>query len=290
MPICYKLHAFRFLTAYFLWMLKGVKKKEEKKISKHFSLRTQETMLWSKSHCSDEFLSRPVALCIKTQLLKLPLTTINGNDFALSVLFSLHCSGGTTGFKFTLINCFQVFWKRRKINQAEYQDGSARRLPLNTISKCERLHLKLTATPRLFRKIWQEKLQQERKQNNNKEREKDLISFWEKALITSTLEVNITLAALTLLCLRLQQFQWNFGYQHKRGDVSLSWSLVFSFCFLFFLDVETKGRRGEISRSPSCSAVQLAVGTMSPTSAFHTPPTQSSPQKAGKSCSWFFNV
>lgn len=31
MPICYKLHAFRFLTAYFLWMLKGVKKKEEEK-------------------------------------------------------------------------------------------------------------------------------------------------------------------------------------------------------------------------------------------------------------------
>lgn len=36
MPICYKLHAFRFLTAYFLWMLKGVKKKEEKKNLKTF--------------------------------------------------------------------------------------------------------------------------------------------------------------------------------------------------------------------------------------------------------------
>lgn len=140
MPICYKLHAFRFLTAYFLWMLKGWKKMKKKKISKHFSLRTQETVLGSKSHCSDEFLSCPVAPCIKTQLLKLPLTTINGNNFALSVLFSLRCSGGTTGFKFTLINCFQVLWKRRKINQAAYQDGSACRLPLNTISKCERLH------------------------------------------------------------------------------------------------------------------------------------------------------
>lgn len=183
MPICYKLHAFRFLTAYFLWMLKGWKKrKKKKKISKHFSLRTQETVLGSKSHCSDEFLSCPVAPCIKTQLLKLPLTTINGNNFALSVLFSLRCSGGTTGFKFTLINCFQVLWKRRKINQAAYQDGSACRLPLNTISKCERLHLKLIATPRLFRKIWQEKLQQEGKQNNNKEREKTLFLFEKKPL------------------------------------------------------------------------------------------------------------
>lgn len=154
----------------------GEKKRKKKKFSKHFSLRTQETVLWSKSHCSDEFLSCPVAPCIKTQVLKLPLTTINGNDFALSVLFPLHCSGGTTGFKFTLINCFQVLWKRRKINQAEYQDGSVCRLPLNTICKCERLHLKLIASPRLFRKLWQEKLQQEGKQNNNREREKDLIS------------------------------------------------------------------------------------------------------------------
>lgn len=284
MPICYKLHAFRFLTAYFLWMLKGVKKKEKKKISKHFSLRTQETMLWSKSHCSDEFLSCPVALCIKTQLLKLPLTTINGNDFALSVLLSPHCSGGTTGFRFTLINCFQVLWKRRKINQAEYRDCSARRLPLNTISKCERLHLKLIATPRLFRKVWQEKLQQGGKQNNNREREKDLISFWEKALITSTLEVNITLAALTPLCLRLQQFQWYFGYQHKRGDVSLSWSLVF--CFASFSGCRNwRKERGNLKVTQLLCGSAGSRGHVSHISISYT--THSMQSTTGKSCSWF---
>lgn len=208
MPICYKLHAFRFLTAYFLWMLKGVKKKRREKKSQNISAWEPKKLCYEVKGTALTSLSCPVAPCIKTQLLKLLLTTVNGNGFALSVLFSLHCSGGTTGFKFTLINCFQVPWKRRKINQAEYQAGSARRLPLNTISKCERLHLKLIATPRLFRKIWQEKLQQTGKQNNNKEREKDFISFWEKALITSKLEVNITLAALTPLCLRLQKFQW----------------------------------------------------------------------------------
>lgn len=32
-PICYKLHAFRFLTAYFLWMLREVEKKKNKNIS-----------------------------------------------------------------------------------------------------------------------------------------------------------------------------------------------------------------------------------------------------------------
>lgn len=163
-PICYKLHAFRFLTAYFLRMLRGA---EKKKIPKHFSLKTQ-TMLWSKSHCSDEFLSHPVTPCIKTQLLcKLLLTRINGGDFALSVLFAIHRTECTTGCKFTLINCFQVLWKRKKTNQEEYQHCLARRLPLNTVSKCERLHLKLIAMPRLFRKIWQQTIQQKGIKNNN---------------------------------------------------------------------------------------------------------------------------
>lgn len=36
-PICYKLHAFRFLTAYFLWMLKGVGKKKTNKQTQNIS-------------------------------------------------------------------------------------------------------------------------------------------------------------------------------------------------------------------------------------------------------------
>lgn len=48
--------------------------------------------------------------------------------------------------------------------------------------------------------------------------------------------------------------------------------------FFFVLDRETEGRKGEISRSPSWSVIQLAIEAVSPTSAFHTPPTQHSPQ------------
>lgn len=60
--------------------------------------------------------------------------------------------------------------------------------------------------------------------------------------------------------------------------------LILEFSFLLVwgvdsvLDEETEGRRGEISRSPSWSVIQLAREAMSPTSAFHTPPTQHSPQ------------
>lgn len=48
------------------------------------------------------------------------------------------------------------------------------------------------------------------------------------------------------------------------------------FLFLFFTDEDTESRRGENSGSPSWSVVQLATLATSPTSAFHTPPTQQS--------------
>lgn len=246
-------------------------------------------MLWSKSHCSDESLSCPAAPCIKTQLLKLPLTTINGNDSALSVLFSLHCSGGTTGFKFTLINCFQVLWKRRKINQAEYQDGSERRLPLNTISKCERLHLKLIATPRLFRKIWQEKLQREAKQNNNKEREKRPYFFLRKSPYHFHTGGQHHLGCINTAVSQAAAVSVIFCASAQKGGciLILEFSFLLVWVVFFVLDGETEGRRGEISRSPSWPVIQLAIEAMSPTSAFHTPPTQHSPQ-LGKAAVVFY--
>lgn len=48
--------------------------------------------------------------------------------------------------------------------------------------------------------------------------------------------------------------------------------------FISFTDEETEGRRGENSGSPSWSVIQLAIEATSPTSAFHPPPTQRSPQ------------
>lgn len=65
----------------------------------------------------------------------------------------------------------------------------------------------------------------------------------------------------------------------KRGWILILEFSLFGFVLgFFFLDAETEGRRGEISRSPSWSEVQLATEATSPTSAFPTPPTQHSPQ------------
>lgn len=169
-----------------------------------------------------------------------------------------------------------MLWKRKKINQEEYRHCLVHRLPLNTISKCERSHLKLIATPRLFRKIWQERLQHKGKQNNNKKGKhlrKRPYHFHTGG--QHHLGCINTVASLQL------QFYWYFRYQCKRGDVSLSWGLCFVL-FCFFTDEESEERRGENSGSPSWSVVQLAIASTSPTSAFHTPPTQHSPQLGKK--------
>lgn len=147
-----------------------------------------------------------------TALCKILLTTINRDDFALSVLFAIHRTECTTGCKFTLINCFQVLWKRKKINQEEYRHCLVRRLPLNTISKCERSHLKLIATPRLFRKIWQETLQQKGKQNNKKGKQ-----------------------------LRKRPYHFHTGGQHHLGCINTVASLQLQ-SFTDTLGISTRGR------------------------------------------------
>lgn len=51
---------------------------------------------------------------------------------------------------------------------------------------------------------------------------------------------------------------------------------LFFFFIFIFTDEDTESRREENSGSPSWSVVQLATLATSPTSAFHTPPTQQS--------------